>query len=323
MKKTILYSALAVVLLLSACSPELETYTVTFDSRGGSYTPKVQSVKKGDTAIEPKSPTKSDTFGFRRWRLEGGAEEAYDFNTPVSGNITLWAEYWPAKEIDDSKKIAYSMVYYWNIIRTIIENDSFSKGGSLDASFPHTNVSNTYKCHTDGEKTLAYILANTMGLKDDCGGSHCFSYYNEKEEEQYTAYYQTDDEFFYEIEAETKCDSNTSSTDGSLYNIDIENLKIVLHGHKPGETFETEDSEGEYLEQKDSYDATFSSVLSLKGIVKKSSADDPEYEIRMDVTLDGVKKAVKMSFVKPKNASSEYIIYFTIDDYSSYLIYRD
>lgn len=115
---------LALVLFLTACDAQKSTavdntYTVTFDSKGGSYTPKVQYVKAGDTAIEPLSPTKSDTFGFRRWRLDGGKEEAYDFNTPVNGNITLWAEYWPVKENDESKKVAYSMVYYWNIIRTV------------------------------------------------------------------------------------------------------------------------------------------------------------------------------------------------------------
>ncbi len=116
-----------------------------------------------------------------------------------------------------------------------------------------------------------------------------------------------------------------STTDGSIYNIDIENFKIALHGTKAGETYETGDSEGEYLEQKEPFDATFSSVISLKGVVKESSADDnTEYEIRMDVTVDGVKKTVEMSFVKPKSGSSGYyIIYFTSDGYSSYLIYRD
>ncbi len=43
----------------------------------------------------------------------------------------------------------------------------------------------------------------------------------------------------------------------------------------------------------------------------------------MDVTLDGVKKTIEMSFAKPKSAPyGYYIIYFTAEGYSSYLIYR-
>ncbi len=321
---------LALVLLLSGCDDRKpvavgdNTYTVTFDSKGGSYTPKVQYVKAGDSAVEPVSPTKSDTFGFRRWRLDGGEEKAYDFNTPVNGNMTLWAEYWPINENDESKKVAYSMVYYWNIIRTVIENESFSKGGSVEEAFPHDSGNKTLKEHTDGEKSLAYILANAVALTSGSGSSSSFSYYNEKEDEQYTADYQTDDYFYYEILKETECEANNSTTDGSLYNIDIKNFKIALHGTKSGESFDTEDEGGEYTEEKDPFDATFSSLISLKGVVKESSADDnTEYEIRMDVTLDGVKKTIEMSFAKPKSAPyGYYIIYFTAEGYSSYLIYR-
>lgn len=320
MKRTFFFIAVLLVLLLSSCSPAF--YSVTFDSKGGSYTPRTQYVKECDTAVEPLSPARSDTFGFRRWRLEGGAEEAFDFSRPIRGNITLWAEYWPVKEIDDSKKVALSMVYYWNIIRTLIENESFSRGGTLASSFPFTNDSKNYSSHSDTEKALTYILANALGLKDEDGGSSSFSYYNQREEEQYTVYYQEDNDFWYEIMEGTGCEENASTTDGSIYSIDVKNLKIVLHGHKAGETIEEEDKDGEWLDQKDSFDNTFSSVISLKGVVKKSPADDPDYEIRMEVTVDGVTKEIQMSFIKPKNSTSEYIIHFTADGYSSYLIYR-
>ena len=71
-----------------------EVYTVTFDSYGGTPVPPAQEVEYGLTATEPADPTlKGYTFAF--WYL--GEDEqnatAYDFNTPVTENITLTAKW--------------------------------------------------------------------------------------------------------------------------------------------------------------------------------------------------------------------------------------
>ena len=71
-----------------------EVYTVTFDSYGGTPVPPVQEVEYGLTATKPADPTlKGYTFAF--WYL--GEDEqnatAYDFNTPVTGDITLTAKW--------------------------------------------------------------------------------------------------------------------------------------------------------------------------------------------------------------------------------------
>ena len=71
-----------------------EVYTVTFDSYGGTPVPPKQEVKYGLTATKPADPTlKGYTFAF--WYL--GEDEqnatAYDFNTPVTENITLTAKW--------------------------------------------------------------------------------------------------------------------------------------------------------------------------------------------------------------------------------------
>lgn len=64
------------------------TYTVTFDSDGGTDVP-AQVVDAGDTAIEPTAPTRgTDTFD--GWYLGG---VLYDFATPVTGDITLVAQW--------------------------------------------------------------------------------------------------------------------------------------------------------------------------------------------------------------------------------------
>ena len=71
-----------------------EVYTVTFDSYGGTPVPPAQEVEYGHTATKPADPTlKGYTFAF--WYL--GEDEqnatAYDFNTPVTENITLTAKW--------------------------------------------------------------------------------------------------------------------------------------------------------------------------------------------------------------------------------------
>ena len=71
-----------------------EVYTVTFNSYGGTPVPPKQEVEYGHAATKPADPTlKGYTFAF--WYL--GEDEqnatAYDFNTPVTGDITLTAKW--------------------------------------------------------------------------------------------------------------------------------------------------------------------------------------------------------------------------------------
>ena len=63
------------------------TYTVTFDSNGGT-TIDSQTVVKGQAATEPEAPTKLGGAVFSCWELDGNT---YDFKTPVEDNITLKA----------------------------------------------------------------------------------------------------------------------------------------------------------------------------------------------------------------------------------------
>ena len=72
----------------------INKYTVTFDSYGGTPVPPAQEVEYGLTATKPADPTlKGYTFAF--WYL--GEDEqnatAYDFDTPVTENITLTAKW--------------------------------------------------------------------------------------------------------------------------------------------------------------------------------------------------------------------------------------
>ena len=75
-------------------SPEIDlekvlpSYTVTFDSAGGSAVD-AQTVKEGSVATAPLTPEATD-LAFAGWYL---GEEKYDFATPVTGDITLTAKW--------------------------------------------------------------------------------------------------------------------------------------------------------------------------------------------------------------------------------------
>ncbi len=69
---------------------EINKYTVTFDSYGGSKVDP-QVVEYGLYAQEPEEPTRKG-FTFAYWYLDD-ENEAYDFeNTPVTADITLTAK---------------------------------------------------------------------------------------------------------------------------------------------------------------------------------------------------------------------------------------
>ena len=96
MKKTllILLAALAALTLVISCKNEVKipTYTVTFDSDGGSEVP-VQTVNAGEKATKPADPTR-DGYDFTGWKKDGAD---FSFDTPINGNITLKAE-WKQRE---------------------------------------------------------------------------------------------------------------------------------------------------------------------------------------------------------------------------------
>ena len=69
-------------------SEQTETYTVTFDSGNGNAVAP-QQVEKGQMATPVTDPTK-EGYKFLGWYLGG---EEFDFNTPITANITLTARW--------------------------------------------------------------------------------------------------------------------------------------------------------------------------------------------------------------------------------------
>lgn len=66
-------------------------YDVVFDSKGGSAV-ESQSVAEGGKAVKPADPTK-EGFTFAGWFTDEGLTQAFNFDTPVTGPITLYAKW--------------------------------------------------------------------------------------------------------------------------------------------------------------------------------------------------------------------------------------
>ena len=78
-------------------------YTVTFDSQGGSSVAPL-TVKKGTIISKPADPIKSHN-GFTGWYKEHELTNLFDFSTPITQNITLYAG-WQESTYNTNLKIA-------------------------------------------------------------------------------------------------------------------------------------------------------------------------------------------------------------------------
>lgn len=95
MKKTLMMTlSLAFLLFVAACSTPI--YTVTFDSQGGTEVTPVE-VFEDDLLVEPTAPTRTaagnDAYSFVGWFTNAEATTAFDFETPITENLTLYASW--------------------------------------------------------------------------------------------------------------------------------------------------------------------------------------------------------------------------------------
>jgi len=79
----LIFIVIMLILLLNR-----KTYTITFDSNGGSLVAAV-SVRKNDTVPKPEDPTR-EGYVFAGWYYK---DELYDFNTPVTCDMELEAKW--------------------------------------------------------------------------------------------------------------------------------------------------------------------------------------------------------------------------------------
>ncbi len=109
-------------------SEEKATYTVTFDSMGGSEVP-AEVVEEGSKVIKPTDPTK-ENYIFDGWYLTDSYKKAFDFDTEIYTDYVLFAK-WKSDEVtpDPEPEPEPSVTYvdYW-IAGTFC---SWSKDGAI------------------------------------------------------------------------------------------------------------------------------------------------------------------------------------------------
>ena len=84
------------------------SYTVTFDVNGGNETIADQTVESGKLVTKPENPTR-EGHPFAGWLLNG---KEYDFNTPVTGDITLTAS-WTENSQGGDEPILTEVEFNW------------------------------------------------------------------------------------------------------------------------------------------------------------------------------------------------------------------
>ena len=97
-------------------------YTITFDTEGGSAIPP-QTVNNGEKIIEPTDLPEKNGYSFEAWVDENG--DPYDFDTPVTGPVTLHTK-WKAIDYTITYNLDGGSVSTANPTTYNIETDTFT-----------------------------------------------------------------------------------------------------------------------------------------------------------------------------------------------------
>ena len=95
MKKDWFFNFLTIILVFGfiGCGNGYETYTVTFDSNGGSDVVAITGITSGSTITLPLNPTKTD-YDFAGWFTDNETFlNQFTEDTPVTSNITVYAKW--------------------------------------------------------------------------------------------------------------------------------------------------------------------------------------------------------------------------------------
>ena len=140
------------VVLSGSPSAAKASYTVTFNSNGGSAV-KAQTVKNGAKASKPASPTKSG-YAFKGWYSDKSLTKAYNFNSAVKANLTLYAKW--------EKKATYTVTFNANG-GTAVKAQSVSSGAKASRPADPAKAGHAFKgWYTDKSLTEAYDFGSAV-----------------------------------------------------------------------------------------------------------------------------------------------------------------
>ena len=136
---------------------KLHKYIVSFDTNGGSEIAS-QEILEDRKVVAPEDPTKED-YAFKEWVLNG---EDYDFNTPVTRNITLKARYFKDEDYTLVKGQNFN-----NKIKTLANGagKDFQTSDTLITSIKFFSNADLPEGYTD--ETLSDLASTDVGSTKD------------------------------------------------------------------------------------------------------------------------------------------------------------
>lgn len=171
MKKLMIFVLICAMAVLVGCAgAQVNTYTVAFDGNGQPVSIAAQTVEEGGKAEEPEAPS-AEGYDFGGWYMNAECTgEAYDFDSAVMQDITLYARWTRSAEVQSVSTAEEFFAMSSGNYR--LENDidfsgvSYRQVGSLEQPFSGTldgaghtlkNISGTFSafgCVTGTVKNL-------------------------------------------------------------------------------------------------------------------------------------------------------------------------
>ncbi|MCO7175459.1 InlB B-repeat-containing protein [Sporolactobacillus kofuensis] len=164
-------------------------YTVTYNSNGGSSIAN-QTVDYENRVSKPIAPTRTG-YAFAGWYKDSGLTEPYDFNTPVTENTTLYAQwnkvlYTITFDSNEGSTVPPQMIAYQDkILNPLIP---FKTGFLFSGWYSDSNLTNLYDFNTPvtGNTTLyakwsvmpPSIISQPMNQTINRGQSATFSVFS-------------------------------------------------------------------------------------------------------------------------------------------------
>ena len=198
---------------------EINYYTVTFDSNGGTNIDSVV-IKENDVIIEPSSPQK-EGYIFEYWELDG---KQYDFNTKVTSEITLIAKWQEIdKEQDDNQNNNQST----NNQTTNNQSSSNTNSNKTDVINLNDDISVTLY-HIDTGDPSCFFYMHATNLESVFPNAEITKNNNGISDANYSPF-----EDIYALETEISNEDITNNLDAIKFNTTKENkLKNTFEKYK-------------------------------------------------------------------------------------------
>ena len=123
------------VVLSGSPSAAKASYTVTFNSNGGSAV-KAQTVKNGAKASKPADPAK-EGYEFAGWYSDAALTKAYNFNSTVRSSLTLYAKW-------TTKSQPYAILYKDGLLSLQVGSDTDPSHGEVLGTWAWDGSSNPW-----------------------------------------------------------------------------------------------------------------------------------------------------------------------------------